>query len=81
MSDISAKLETNLREKNGILLQAKNSVLNDIFKEPILSYKKERSLLKRLARGKLWERLKHERGSRAGLLLCRSVLIIKSLRS
>jgi len=33
----------------------------------IISYKKGRSLKETLVRTKLWERLKHERGSRAGL--------------
>ena len=43
-------------------------LLNDIFKEqPITSYKKGRSLKDILVREKLWKRLKHERGSRAGL--------------
>jgi len=46
----------------------KQPLLKEIFKEPpLISDKKGRSLKDILVRAKLWERLKHERGSRAGL--------------
>ena len=46
----------------------KQPLLNEIFKEPpLISHKKRRSLKDILVRAKLWERLKHERGSHAGL--------------
>ena len=63
-------LVPNLKQilmKNWHLIE-QQPFLSEIYKDtPLISYKRGRSLKDILVRGKLWKRLKHALGSRAGL--------------